>query len=527
MVREHDQQVVLTELLHHPADQGVVVPVVVFDRPACPPRLPTLRRRVAVLHVAPEHVLDPVGRVEDAGQTPPPQSLERGEEHLLALTVDVVGLLEEGRVVRHALVERGRILREPQRGEVADPFHQVGRVVRGMGDRHRRLLGIDVDRGQVERRVLANLGQHHPGQAVDLDPGRGAELKTHPVRELSPLEFDRLARHRYRRGFGLAVDLDRHRRAERRRRVALQEAVLGPLDDAVEVVGAGAVRGQRHAHTALPDRLRRRPRRVVQERALAAHQVRHAHRRQLRAVEPVGREGDRHPEHRAPDVPLAQHGPERLRPPEHADLRLLQRDLPPAELQEALDPADVGRGQLRQVAPQVAVEKVEDVVFARIGPGRERRPGDRRQRRVGAGDSPVAAPLAEGLEVGELALLHHPLRQLRILAVETDENESLDVGLRRLLPPHDPPKRPHRPGQKRDEGERHRRQQNQERRHQREPRPGADVGRRRRRGQERRKKRQRDGYETLSWQRLSPGSARPEAQEATTREAVRSIPMQG
>ena len=527
MVREHDQKIVVVQLLHHPADEGVVVPVVVLDRPARPARLPTLRRRVTVLHVPPEHVLDAVGRVEDAGEGTAAQALERGEEHLLPLAVDVIGLLEEGRVVRHALVERGGVLREPQRGEVANPFRQVGRVVRGMGDRHRRLLGIDVDCRQVERRVLAGLRQHHPGQAVDLDARRGAELETHPVRELSPLEFDRLARHRHRRGLGLAVDLHRHRHPERRRRIAQEKAVLGPIDDAVEVVGAGAVRGQRHADAAFADRLRRRPRRVVEERALAAHQVRHAHRRQLRAVEPVGRKGDRHPQHRAPDVPLAEHGPERFRPPEHADLRLLQRDLPLAELQEALDPADVGRGQLGQVAPQVAVEEVEDVVLARIGPGRERRPGDRRQRREGAGDPPVAALLAEDLEVGQLALLHHPLGQPRILAVETDEHEPPDVRLRRLLPPHDPPKGPHRPRQKRDEGQRHRRQQHEERRHQREPRPGADIGRRRRRGQERRKKRQRDGYETLSWQRFSPGSARPEAQEATTREAVRSIPMQG
>ena len=494
VVRENDQQIVVAQLLHHPTDQGVVVPVVVFDRPAVPAGLPPRSGRVAVLHVAPEHVLDAVGGVEDAGQTPPPQALQSGEEHLLPLTVDVVRLLEEGRIVRHALVERGRVLRQTQSGEVADPFRQVGRVVRRMRDRHRRLLGVDVDGRQVERGVLTGFGQHHPGQAVDLDSGRGAELETHPVGERSPHKFDRLARHRHRRGPGLAVDPYRHRHAERRRRVALQEAVLGPLDQAVEVVGAGAVRGQRHAHTALPDRPRRRPRRVVEERTLAAHQVRHAHRRQLGAVEPVRREGDRNPEHRAPDVAFTEHGPERLRPPEHADLGLLQRDLPFPELQKALDSADVSRGQLGKVAPQVAVEEVEDVVLARIRPGREGRPGDRRQRRVGAGDPPVAPLLAQALEVGQFALLHHPFRQPGILAVETDEHEPLDVRLRRLLPPHDPPQRPHRPRQQRDEGEHDRRQQHEERRHQREPRPGAYVGRHRRRGKERREKRQRDGY---------------------------------
>ena len=493
MVGEHDQEIVVAQLLHHPADQGVVVPVVVLDRPALPARLAPVRRRMAVLRVAPEHVLDAVGGVEDAGETAPPQTLQGGEEHLLALAVDVVGLRQERRVVGDALVQRGRVFGQAESREVADPLRQVRRVVRGMGDRHRRLLRVDVDRGQVERRVLGGLGQHHPGQAVDLDAGRGAKLETHPAGQLSPSEFDRLARHRHRRGFGLPVDLDRHRYAERRGRVTLQEAVLGALDRAVETVGAGAVRGERHPHAALADRLRRRARRVVEERALAAHQIRHAHRRQLRAVEPVGREGDRHPEHRAPDVPLAENGPERLRPPEHADLRLLQRDLPLAELQEALHPADVGRRELRQVAPQVAVEEVEDVVLARIRPGRERRPGDGRQRRIGAGDPPVAALLAEPLEVGQLAGLHHPLRQLRILAVETDEHEPPDMRLRRLLPPHDPPQRADRPGRQGQERQRHRRQQHQERRHEREPGPRADVGSRRRRGEERREKRQRDG----------------------------------
>ena len=129
MVRDDHQQVAIADLLHDPPQHAVVVDIELLDGVLVLGIGGVARSRVVVLEVAPEHVLDAIGRVEDTNQRALAQLVEGGEEHLLALAVDVVGELEKGAVVDDALVERPGVLGQPQRRELADLLGQVGGVV--------------------------------------------------------------------------------------------------------------------------------------------------------------------------------------------------------------------------------------------------------------------------------------------------------------------------------------------------------------------------------------------------------------
>ena len=283
---------------------------------------------------------------------------------------------------------------------------------------------------------------------------------------------------------GGAVQLDRHR--HRQRRVALPEHVLGALDAGLEPGRGDAALPTAAAveDDALPALLElgvRGPGGEEQEGALGAQQVGDAHRRQLGAVEAVGREGDRHPQHRAPDPVLAEDRPERRRLAQQAQDRLLQRDAPAADLEEAVDAADLRRRQHRQVGLPVAVEEVEDVVLGRVDAGRERRPGHRRHRREGGAQAVVAAGGRQLGEVGELALGEQAVGEPRVLAVEADDDEAADPRLAALLAGGEPPQLPERPQQHREDRHHQGDEEDQERRQQGEAGAGADVGRRRER----------------------------------------------
>ena len=95
MIRNHHQHVVLAEPLEDLADERVVLLVEIPDRILVLGRLAAARRRVPRVDVPPEHVLDAIGRVEDAHERSAAQPIERGEEHRAALAIDVVGLLQK------------------------------------------------------------------------------------------------------------------------------------------------------------------------------------------------------------------------------------------------------------------------------------------------------------------------------------------------------------------------------------------------------------------------------------------------
>ena len=72
------------------------------------------------------------------------------KKHRFALFADRVGLLEETLFVDDALVKRPGVLRQSQRGVDPQQLGQVGRIVAGLGNRESGILGIDVDRREVE-----------------------------------------------------------------------------------------------------------------------------------------------------------------------------------------------------------------------------------------------------------------------------------------------------------------------------------------------------------------------------------------
>ena len=173
---------------------------------------------------------------------------------------------------------------------------------------------------------------------------------------------------------------------------------------------------------------------------------------------------------------LAEHDPERLRLAQQAQLGPLARDPVAPQREEPLDAAEVRRRQHGQVGPPIAVEEIEDVVPARLRAGAERRPRHRRHRRKRGLQAPIAARLRELLEVRQQPLLHEPIGEHRVLAVQADDDESPDAGARRLASAQPPPEHAERPEQQGHHGRERRREEHEKRREQREARAGPDVG---------------------------------------------------
>ena len=82
--------------------------------------------------VPPEHVLDAIGRVEDADERAALQAVEGGEEHRTPLIVDVVGLAQKRCLARDSLVQGPRVLGKAERRERTDTFREIRGVVRRM-----------------------------------------------------------------------------------------------------------------------------------------------------------------------------------------------------------------------------------------------------------------------------------------------------------------------------------------------------------------------------------------------------------
>ena len=331
-----------------------------------------LAGRMRRVDVAPEHVLDAVGRIEDAYERATVEPIECRVQHRLALAVDVIRLPQERRIVGDAFVEGPGVFGQSQRREGSDAGSQVARVVRRMRDRHRRALGVEVDGRQVEREVLAALGEQQPRQAGDGNAGHSRKRQRDPRTQFA-------LRHGYARG----ADRDIGRAAvipgddvqgEGERGLAVEQRVRGAGERAVH---GSALAGHRQTDAALLEAPGGRACRGQQERALRAEQVGHAHRAELGAIELVRRKCDGHPQDGAPDAVLAEDGPERLRPSQQPEVGTAQRQPEAAELQDARHRPDHGGRQLRQVGAAVAVEEVEDVVARRVRAGAERRPGHR------------------------------------------------------------------------------------------------------------------------------------------------------
>ncbi len=99
---------------------------------------------------------------------------------------------------------------------------------------------------------------------------------------------------------------------------------------------------------------------------------------QFTVLDVLRRERDRHGEQARPHAVLPGRDPERRAAADRRDHRLLDRQVVEQELRRRLlDDAEV-----RHVGLRVPHEEVEDVVLARVGPGRERRPRRRGLRRM-------------------------------------------------------------------------------------------------------------------------------------------------
>ena len=328
VVGQDEEHGLLVDVPHRLAHDAIHADIELLQRVrvAAPPVAVRAVGRMVGFQVPVEHVLDSVRRVEHARDHAFAGAFEGRLEHRLALRADLLGLLQERLFVDDPFVQGPGVLRQAERGEIAEQLRQVRRVERGMGDRKRRLFRVDGDGRQVQADFRFDGGEAELRDSGHLD------AQARPERQADP--------------GGVAVWADLVRLAFDFEAAPVPAGIEPQPERQQELAGAGPDAVRRTANLsgvpgpfpaqgiAGPGLLELRPRRPCREQletALRAEQVRRAHRREQPPLKRFRRKRDRHPQNRRTDEVLAQQGPERLALAPHFDLGLGERDAPRAE----------------------------------------------------------------------------------------------------------------------------------------------------------------------------------------------------
>ena len=312
MVGDHQQDRVGGHLRHHLADDRVHLLVGLEDRVA-PLRRPLggVERALGV-EVAVHHVLHPVGELEVVDQQVPVVVAEQAVEHLRELVRGVVDVLEEGLLVDRAVGHRPGVDRPADGLEQPEaPGQVVDEAARGGdGEQRRQVLGIELDRRQVEAHLGVERQQAEAADAVELDQRVEREGEAHPVAPLPRLELEVLAGDVDPQRRAVGGDGQRHRDGDVGALVG-EELVGRPLDLGVDRALVVHQVDDLERDVGAPLGLEEQLGGEIERLADSKREVGGAQAgKQLAVRVGLGREGHRHPHHLDPLAGPPQHLPE-------------------------------------------------------------------------------------------------------------------------------------------------------------------------------------------------------------------------
>jgi hypothetical protein len=128
MIGNHHQQRVIIDLFHHASDEAIHALVQILNHLGMLAVRHITSRRMVFFQVAPEHVLDAVGGIENTGAKSLFRFIQRIEEHPLAIFVIAVRLCQERIIIEDMFIERPRVFRQAERRVWAEEFGQINRV---------------------------------------------------------------------------------------------------------------------------------------------------------------------------------------------------------------------------------------------------------------------------------------------------------------------------------------------------------------------------------------------------------------
>ncbi len=114
VVGDDHQQRLVVNLLHDAANQFVHAGVQILDHRRALIAGHIARRRMIVVEIAPEHMLDAVRGIEHAGAQALLSFFQGVEQHALAIVMIGVALREEGLIVENFLVQGPSVFRQAQ-----------------------------------------------------------------------------------------------------------------------------------------------------------------------------------------------------------------------------------------------------------------------------------------------------------------------------------------------------------------------------------------------------------------------------
>ena len=112
VVGDHHEQRVIVDLFHHATDEFIHALVELLNHLAPLTLRHTAGGRMIFFEIPPEHVLDAVGGIEDAGAESLLRLVQGIEQHAFAIFVIAVRLREKCIVIEHMFVQRPSVFGE-------------------------------------------------------------------------------------------------------------------------------------------------------------------------------------------------------------------------------------------------------------------------------------------------------------------------------------------------------------------------------------------------------------------------------
>ena len=208
MIGDHHQQRVVVDLLHHASNEAVHPLIQILNHLRMLAVRHIARRRMIFVQITPEHVLDAVGRIEDAGAKSLLRFIERIKQHALAVFMIAVSLREKRIVVEHMLVQSPRIFRQPERRVRSKKFGQINGIRHRVRDRQIRMSRIDIHRSHVDFNLRRNLFEIKTADAMRRHPHPSLEFRRNPLGIFADLQSKFFGTDNKARRLGTRIRLD-------------------------------------------------------------------------------------------------------------------------------------------------------------------------------------------------------------------------------------------------------------------------------------------------------------------------------
>ena len=175
--QHHEQRGVVFAPGHGPANQLIHADIQIFNGGLKSDGNLGGARRMGLVKISPEHVLDAVGSIEDTDAKTFRNFIKSVKKHRFPFPVDVGALLQKMFVFENLLAESPSILGQPECRIGALLLGEIDRIDSRITNRHSGMFGVKMDGGHVE--IKLGVGFQEQPTTESLNGNAPASAKPH------------------------------------------------------------------------------------------------------------------------------------------------------------------------------------------------------------------------------------------------------------------------------------------------------------------------------------------------------------